>query len=231
VECADRPRPAAIPHPWTVRSKVVSARRFLISSQPQPSIHITTAPLVLTGLPKWYPPRLKATWGLIFCLGTALGLLTSWVVSRFFDRSSYHLKLSPTGNLRHDLHLFLYEGQFALSNQFDSNSSGRIRPLIVEAKMLIKRDLLRGDRCGQFTIPGLDLRYYWNAPSRGLIWSLEQSLLIPVGLLLLLTAWFRIRLGKLQARTSHVSPQAPERQGAEKWTSGTESQNHVKPQP
>jgi hypothetical protein len=170
-------------------------------------------------------------WGLIFCLGTALGLLTSWVVSRFFDRSSYHLKLSPTGNLWHDLHLFLYEGQFALSNQFDSNSSGGIRPLIVEAKMLIKRDLLRGDRCGQFTIPGLDLRYYWNAPSRGHIWSLEQSLLIPVGLLLLLTAWFRIRLGKLQARTSLVSPQALERQGAEKWTSGTESQNHVKPQP
>src|ERR1700722_13910545 len=161
-------------------------------------------------------------WGLIFCFGSALALLTSWVVSRFFDRSSYHLKLSPTGNLRHDLHLFMYEGQFALSNQFDSDSSGRIRPLIVEVKMLIKRDLLRGDRCGQFTIPGLDLRYYWNAPSRGLIWSLEQSLLIPVGLLLLLTAWFRIRLGKLQARTSHVSPQAPERQGAEKWTSGTE---------
>jgi hypothetical protein len=52
-------------------------------------------------------------WGMIFCLGTAPGLLTSWVVSRFFDRSSYHLKLSPTGNLRHDLHLFLYEGRFA----------------------------------------------------------------------------------------------------------------------
>ena len=155
-------------------------------------------------------------WGLIFCFGSALALLTSWVVSRFFDRSSYHLKLSPTGNLRHDLHLFMYEGQFALRNQLDSDSSGRIRPLIVEAKMLIKRDLLRGDRCGQFTIPGLDLRYYWNAPSRGLIWSLEQSLLIPVGLLLLLTAWFRIRLGKLQARTPHISPQAPERQGAEK---------------
>ena len=170
-------------------------------------------------------------WGLFFCLGSALALLTSWVVSRFFDRSSYHLKLSPTGNLRHDLHLFMYEGQFALSNQFDSNSSGRIRPLIVEMKMLIKRDLLRGDRCGQFTIPGLDLRYYWNAPSRGLIWSMEQSLLIPVGLLLLLTAWFRIRLGKLQARTSHVSPQAPERQGAEKWSSGTESQDYLKPQP
>jgi hypothetical protein len=61
-------------------------------------------------------------------------------------------------------------------------------------------------------MPGLDLRYYWNAPSRGLIWSLEQSLLIPVGLLLSLTGWFRIRLGKLKARTSRSSPQALERQ-------------------
>ena len=61
-----------------------------------------------------------------------------------------------------------------------------------------------------------------------------NTLLIPVGLLLLLTAWFRIRLGKLQGAHSHVSPQAPEgegRSGAEKWTSGTESQNHLKPQP
>jgi hypothetical protein len=156
--------------------------------------------------------RMILEWGLLLCLGTALALLTLWVVSRFFDRSSYHLKISTTGNLRHDLHLLLYDGQFALSNQFDRDSSGRIRPLIVEAKALIKRDILRGDRCGQLTIPGLDLRYYWNAPSRGLIWSLEQSLLIPVGLLLLLTAWFRIRLGKLKARTSHSSPQPSEAQ-------------------
>jgi hypothetical protein len=152
--------------------------------------------------------RMILEWGLLLCLGTALALLTLWVASGFFDRSSYHLRISTTGNLRHDLHLIVYDGQFALSNQFDRDSSGRIRPLIVEAKALIKRDILRGDRCGQLTIPGLDLRYYWNAPSRGLIWSLEQSLLIPVGLLLLLTAWFRIRLGKPKARTSHSSPQA-----------------------
>src|ERR1700677_236059 len=43
-------------------------------------------------------------WGLIFCFGSALALLASWVVSRIFDRSSYHLKLSPTGNLRDALH-------------------------------------------------------------------------------------------------------------------------------
>ncbi len=156
--------------------------------------------------------RMILEWGLLLCLGTAFALLTLWIVYRFFDRSSYHLRISTTGNLRHDLHLFLYDGQFALSNQFDRDSSGRIRPLIVEAKALIRRDILRGDRCGQLMIPGLNLRYYWNAPSRGLIWSLEQSLLIPVVLLLLLTAWFRIRLGKLKALTSHSSPQALEGQ-------------------
>jgi hypothetical protein len=156
--------------------------------------------------------RMILEWGLILCLGTSVTLLTLWVVSRFYDRSSYHLRISTTGNLRHDLHLFLYDGQFALSNQFDRDSSGRIGPLIVEAKMLITRDRLRGDRCGRFTIPGFDLRYYWNAPTRGLIWSLEQSLLIPVGLLLLLTAWFRIHLARLKARTAHGTPQAPEGQ-------------------
>ncbi len=154
--------------------------------------------------------RVILEWGLILCLGTSIALLTLWVVSRFFDRSSYHLRISTTGNLRHDLHLFLDDGQFALSNQFDRDTSGRFRPLIVEAKTLIRRDILRGDRCGRFTIPGLDLTYYWNAPSRGLIWSLELSLLIAVGLLLLLTAWFRSRLRKLKAHTLHCSEQAPE---------------------
>jgi hypothetical protein len=152
--------------------------------------------------------RMILEWGLILCLVASVGLLTLWVVSRFFDQSSYHLRISTTGNLRHDLHLFLYDGQFALSNQFDRDSSGRFRPLIVEAKMLIKNDRLRGDRCGRFTIPGLDLRYYWNAPSRGLIGSLELSLTIPVGLLLIITAWFLIRLGRLKARRPHGTPQA-----------------------
>ena len=31
--------------------------------------------------------RMVLEWGLIRCLGTWLALLTSWVVSRFFDRS------------------------------------------------------------------------------------------------------------------------------------------------
>jgi hypothetical protein len=152
--------------------------------------------------------RMILEWGLILCLGASLALMSFWVLSRFFDRSSYHFRISTTGNLRHDLHVMLYDGLLALSNQFDRDSSGKIRPLVVQGKTLSKRDILRGDRCGQFTIPGLDLRYYWYAPSRGLIWSLEQSLLIPVGLLLLLTAWFRSRLGKLKARTSRSAARA-----------------------
>ena len=74
--------------------------------------------------------RMILEWGRILCLVTSVGLLTLWVVSRFFDQSSYHLRISTTGNLRHDLHLFLYDGQFALSNQFDRDSSGRFRPLM-----------------------------------------------------------------------------------------------------
>jgi hypothetical protein len=147
--------------------------------------------------------RVILEWGLILCLSSSVTLVTLWIITGFFDRSTYHLQISTTGNLRHDLHLFLYDGHFGLSNQFDRDSSGRIRPLIVDSKALIARDILRGDRCGRFTIPGFQLRYYWNAPSQGLIWSLQLSLLIPVGLSLLLATCFRIRLRSLKAGATH----------------------------
>ena len=43
----------------TARTKVVSARRLLLSSQRPPAIHVTSAPLVPTGRPTWFPRRLK----------------------------------------------------------------------------------------------------------------------------------------------------------------------------
>ena len=146
--------------------------------------------------------RMILEWGLILGLGTSLALLTLWVVTRFFDRLPYHFRISTTGNVQHDLHLILYDGQFALSNHFNRDSSGRVRPLIVEARTLNNQDKLRGDWCGRVTIPGLDLAYYWNPLSCGLVWSVVQSLLIPVVVFLSLAARFRSRLSKLKASTS-----------------------------
>jgi hypothetical protein len=146
-------------------------------------------------------------WGLILCLGSSLVFFGVWVFSRFFDQSSYHLRIATTGNVQHDLHLLLNDGQLALSNQFGTDSTGRIRPLIVESKMLTRNDILRGDRCGQFTVPGLDLRYYWNTPAKVFIWSIEQSLLIPALLSLVLTFWLHRRLGKRKTPPAPGNPQ------------------------
>ena len=49
------------PDERTARTKAVSARHLLISSQHPRATHITTAPLVPTGLLTWHPPRWKPT--------------------------------------------------------------------------------------------------------------------------------------------------------------------------
>ena len=58
----------------------------------------------------------------------------------------------------------------------------------------------------QFTIPGLDLRYYRNAADGYVIWSLRLPLLIPVVLLFVLAVWFRRRLKRLRNAREHGPP-------------------------
>lgn len=140
-------------------------------------------------------------WGLILSIGMALGLSTLWVVSRFFDRSSYHLRISTSRSVGDDLHLLVGEGDLSLCDQFDVDASGNVRPLIVDPRTLITSDILRGDRFGHFTIPGLDLRYYRFGPSGYLIWSLRLSMLVPIVLSLSGAALFRFRMKRLRGCT------------------------------
>lgn len=140
-------------------------------------------------------------WGLIFSVGMTLAFTTLWGVSNFFDRSTYHLRLPTLRSMGDDLHLLVGEGDLSLSDQFEVDSSGNVRPLIVDPRRSVASDILRGDRFGQFTIPGLDLRYYWSAPFDDLIWSLRLSMLYFIVLSLLGAALFRYRLKRLR---SHI---------------------------
>jgi hypothetical protein len=146
--------------------------------------------------------RMMLEWGLLLSFGATLAMLSMWVISRYYDPTPYHLRIATTGNVQHDLHILLAEGQLALCNQFERDSSGRVRPLVPGAGGISKRDRLRGDWRWQLTIPGFDFSLFWLARWRGLFWSLEQSLLIPAGLFLLLTTWFWFRLARLKSRTS-----------------------------
>jgi hypothetical protein len=142
--------------------------------------------------------RIVLEWSLILSAGMALALSTLWVVSKFFDRSSYHLRISTSRSVGDDLHLLVGDGDLSVCDQFDVDASGNVRPLIVDSRKLVASDILRGDRLGQFTIPGLDLRYYRIASDGYVIWSLRLSLLIPSVLLFLLAVLLRRRLKRLR---------------------------------
>ncbi len=124
--------------------------------------------------------RIMLEWSLILSFGIASSLFTLWVVSGFFDRSSYHLKVSTSDNSDGDFHFVLHDGHASISNHFDVNPAGSVGPLTIDPRTQIRLDAVRGDRFWQFTIPGLDVRSYWNGRARFRIWSLELSLLIPV---------------------------------------------------
>ncbi|HEV3263763.1 MAG TPA: hypothetical protein VG013_43410 [Gemmataceae bacterium] len=143
--------------------------------------------------------RIILEWGVILAVGSALALSTLWVVSRFFDRSSYHLRITTSKSVADDLHLLVGEGDLALCDQFDVDTSGTVRPLIVNHRDVVASNIPGGDRFGQFTIPGLDLRYCRIAPTDYLIWSLRVTMLFPIVLSLLGAALFRYRLKRRRA--------------------------------
>ena len=149
--------------------------------------------------------RILLEWSLILSSGIAFSLFTLWLVSSFFDRSSYHLKVSTSGNSDGDCHFVLRDGHFSISNDFDVNPAGRAGPLIIDPKSQIKLDVARGDRFRQFTISGLDLRTYWNGRARFRIWSLELSLLIPVLLSLLAGVLFWCTLKRHRGNVTAAS--------------------------
>ncbi len=142
--------------------------------------------------------RIVIEWSLIFSVGMSLALSSLWVVTRFFDRSSYHLRVVTARSVGDHLHLLVRDGDLSICDQFDVDAAGKVRPLIVDSRKLIPSDFLRGDRLGQFTIPGVDLRYYRIGSDGYVIWSLSLSLLIPGALVFLLAVWLLGRFQRLR---------------------------------
>jgi hypothetical protein len=151
--------------------------------------------------------RVILEWGLLLSAGLALAIAMLWVVSRFFDRSSYHLRVATSRSVQDDLHLLVREGDLSLCDQFDVDASGNVRPLIVAARRVGSWGIESGDVVGQFTIPGLDIRYCRVASDGYLIWSLRLSLVIPAAFLSLLALELRRCLKRLRiARQAGPQP-------------------------
>ena len=70
----------------------------------------------------------------------------------------------------------------------------------MHARDLSASDLKRGDRAWQFTIPGLDLRYYRMGDDGYVVWSLRLSLLVLVVLSFLLAFAIHRRLKAFRNR-------------------------------
>jgi hypothetical protein len=119
-----------------------------------------------------------------------------------------------------DIHLLFEGGNLALCDQFDVDVSGTVRPVIVGLRDLRPSDILRGDRAGQFTIPGIDIRYYRHAPDGYVIWSLRFSLLIPIVVSLLLAVLLQRRLVRLRRHTEQGSEDDTDR-GPQRLKLGT----------
>ncbi len=152
--------------------------------------------------------RIILEWGWILSVGMALAVSSLWVYSRFFDRLPYHLRISTSRSVGDDVHVLVGDGNLSLCDQFDVEASGKVQPLIIDARKVRAADILRGDRFGGFTIPGLDLRYYRIAPDGYVIWSLRLSLLIPVALLFLLAFFSRRRLERLRVPQTDTEQRA-----------------------
>jgi len=138
-------------------------------------------------------------WGFLLSFGMALTLSVFWVISRFSDRATDHFRVSTSQSVQDDLHLLVGEGDFSLCDQFETDASGKVRPLIIDPRDP-QTILGSGDRTGRFTIPGIDLRYHRDARSGYVCWSVRLSLLIPVVILLACASLFRHRLKVLRAR-------------------------------
>ncbi|WP_435016385.1 hypothetical protein TA3x_003951 [Tundrisphaera sp. TA3] len=149
--------------------------------------------------------RVFLEWALIFAVGMTLSLTSLWAVSRFFDRRIYHLRIQTSPSLGDHFYVIVGGGDLSLCDDFDSDASGNIRPYIVDPRRMIASDILRGDRAGQFTVPGIDLHYYRLMPAGSVIWSLRLSLLWPSLISLSGAFVLHSRLKRLQSRLGRDS--------------------------
>jgi hypothetical protein len=149
--------------------------------------------------------RIVLEWGLIFSVGAGVTLVAVWASSRFVDRSSYHLRIATSSSVQDDLHIILADGALTLCDQFGVDASGNVVPVIVNTRTRTRADILLGNRGGQFTIPGLDVRYFRFARDGYVIWSTRLTLLFPALLFLLLAVFLRRRLQRQRNEAKPMS--------------------------
>jgi hypothetical protein len=141
--------------------------------------------------------RVLLEWGWILSIGMAVAILGIWVYSKFFDRSTFHLRISMTRSVGGALHFLARDGNLSLCDQFEVDPTGRIGPLIIDTTRVTAADIRRGARFGGCTIPGFDLRYFRFASGDYLIWSVSLSLLVLAAPFFLLALLLRNRLQRL----------------------------------
>jgi hypothetical protein len=148
--------------------------------------------------------RVLSEWGFILLAGAFLALSAFWAGSYYLGGSTSHLRIPTTHSVGDNLHVVAGDGSMYLFDQFESDASGNVRPMVVDLKTHIAPKVRRIGRC---TIPGLDLRYCQFDPDGYVVWSLRLSLLYPA-IVALVGAILCHRLGRLESKR-RISP-APE---------------------
>ena len=148
--------------------------------------------------------RVLSEWGFILSAGAFLTLATLYGVSRIIDPSMSHFTIPTTGNVWTDIHVLAGNGEIGLFNQFEIDSSGNIRSVIVDLRThLAPKD----GRISRYTIPGFDIEYCRFSAFDDVAWSLRLSLVYPAIVALVGAVLFH-RLGRAESKR-RISP-APE---------------------
>ena len=149
--------------------------------------------------------RVLSEWGFILSSGIFLALSTLYGVS-LVEQTTNHFKISTTSDVWHDIHVLAGNGEIWLFNQFESDSSGNVRPLMVELRTHVAP---KDGRIGRLTIPGFDLEYCQFLTFDDVAWSLKISLLYPAVLALVVTVLLhRLRRAESKRRISPATAES-----------------------
>jgi hypothetical protein len=140
--------------------------------------------------------RVLSEWGFILSTGAFLALSALWAGSYYVGGSTSHLRIPTSDSVGGDLHVVAGDGSIYLFDQFESDASGNVRPMVVDLKTHIAPKVRRIGHC---TIPGLDLRYCQFDPDGYVVWSLRMSLLYPAIVALVGAVLFH-RLGRAESK-------------------------------
>lgn len=87
--------------------------------------------------------RFILEWGSLFCFGVGLAIAIAWGMMRYVDDQTHHFRIKTSGGVQNDLHFVFAAGHLTLCDQFETDSAGRIQPLIVEPRDLTPADIAK----------------------------------------------------------------------------------------